>query len=267
MSPLQVYVGGVGLWSPQLANFAALRAWLAGSPMPSPAARPPAATLPANERRRAPESVLLAVEVAGQAVAMSGRQASELACVFSSAHGDQAITDYMCETLAREPSGLSPTRFHNSVHNAPAGYWTIATGCHAPSAAVCGGQLAIVGAGLLEAAMQALADQRAVLLVCSDIAGAGPLGEMTDSTQAFGCALVLTPHPGPRSLARLNLTLAPKQAPTSSTSSPIPMAWHDANATAKAALPLLLLLAGHGTHYNLATADMLGLDIHWESAA
>ena len=26
---------------------------------------------------------------------------------------------------------MSPTRFHNSVHNAAVGYWTIATGCHA----------------------------------------------------------------------------------------------------------------------------------------
>ncbi|MCT7018444.1 beta-ketoacyl synthase chain length factor, partial [Salmonella enterica] len=85
---------------------------------------------------------------------------------------------------------LSPTRFHNSVHNAPAGYWTIATGCHATSSAITAGH-ASFGAGLLEAATLAATEQRPVLLVCSDIAGHGPLGEMTGTRQAFGIALVL----------------------------------------------------------------------------
>lgn len=264
MNNWPIYVEGVGLWSPQLGDFAALRAWLAGTPSPPPAARPAASVLPANERRRAPESVLLAAEVAGQAIAMSGRQANELACVFSSAFGDQAITDYMCDTLAREPSALSPTRFHNSVHNAPAGYWTIATGCHAPSAAVCGYR-ASLGAGLLEAAMQVIADQRPVLLVCSDIAGTGPLGTMTESIQAFGCALVLAPQAGPHSVARLRLT--PSRPAAAAPLSPLPAAWHEANVTAAAALPLLLLLAGHRAHYTLATAGSIGLDIQLEEAA
>lgn len=38
MSRWPVYVEGVGLWSPQLADFASLRAWLAGTPLP-PASR------------------------------------------------------------------------------------------------------------------------------------------------------------------------------------------------------------------------------------
>ena len=32
-------------------------------------------------------------------------------------------------TLAGDPAAVSPIRFHNSVHNAAAGYWTIGTGC------------------------------------------------------------------------------------------------------------------------------------------
>ena len=32
---------------------------------------------------------------------------------------------------------LSPTRFHNSVHNAPAGYWSIATQSREPSTSLC----------------------------------------------------------------------------------------------------------------------------------
>jgi hypothetical protein len=100
MNALDVYVDGIGVWSPQLADFDSLRRVLDGHP-PEPSPRRPAATtLPANERRRAPESVLLAVEVAGQAIAMSGQDAASVACVFASSHGDLPITDYMCATLA-----------------------------------------------------------------------------------------------------------------------------------------------------------------------
>jgi hypothetical protein len=265
MSTLRVHVEGIGLWSPRLADFAALRARLRGASAAEPAARPTATTLPPNERRRAPESVLLAVEVAGQAVAMSGRAPDELACVFGSAFGDQAITDYMCETLARAPSELSPTRFHNSVHNAPAGYWTIATGCHAPSSAVCAWRDSM-GAGLLEAALQAVADERPVLLVCSDVAGTGALAEMTGSTEPFACALVLAPQASARSLAHLSLTLSSHAASEAAVARP-PRGEHEANATAAAALPLLALLAGHGRHCLMAAAGTLGLDIHLENVA
>ncbi len=260
MSALCVHVEGVGLWSPQLADFAALQTLLAGATPAAPAARPAAAVLPPNERRRAPESVLLALEVAGQGVAMSGRDAATLACVFASAHGDQAITDYMCATLAQAPHELSPIRFHNSVHNAAVGYWTIATGCHAPSTAICA-QHASFGAGLLEAASQVLAEQRPVLLVCSDIARSGPLGEVTACEQAFGCALVLAPHAGPATLARLELRLG--VAPTD-TPLPKPLhGWSRGNPSA-AGLPLLALLAGAGGHCELAAAATLGLRIDME---
>lgn len=263
MSMLRVYVEGVGLWSPQLADFAALRSVLAGSAPQPPAARPAAATLPPNERRRAPESVLLAVEVAGQAVAMSGRDAATLACVFASSHGDQPITDYMCATLALAPAELSPIRFHNSVHNAAVGYWTIATGCHAPSTAICA-QRASFGAGLLEASSQVLAEQRPLLLVCSDTAGSGPLGEVTDCRQPFGCALVLAPQAGAATLARLDLQLA-----VAGTDTPLPeplAGWRDGNPSA-ASLPLLALLAGDNGGCRLAAATTLGLRIDMEHVA
>jgi len=263
MSAPRVYIEGVGLWSPQLADFAALTSLLAGITPEPPAARPTAATLPANERRRAPESVLLAVEVAGQAVAMSGRDAATLTCVFASSHGDQPITDYMCATLAQAPAELSPTRFHNSVHNAPVGYWTIATDCHAPSTALAA-QRASFGAGLLEAISQVLAEHRPVLLVCSDTAGSGPLLEVTGCTQSFGCALVLAPEPSATTLASLQWSLT--STPTVS-SLPEPLShWRAANASA-AALPLLALLTKGCGRCQVNAAATLGLQIDMESVA
>jgi len=265
MNALHVHVEGVGAWSAAFGDFAALRSQLLGIDVPPPPARPPAASLPANERRRAPESVLLAVEVAGQAVAMSGLTASDLLCVFSSAYGDQLISDYMCATLATAPTELSPTRFHNSVHNAPAGYWTIATGCRAASSAISAGR-ASFGAGLLEAATLCVTEQRPVLLVCSDIAGSGPLGDMIGSRNAFGCALVLAPQAGPCSLAQLDLVLVPHAGETLHPSTPTG-AWHEANPSAASAWPLLQNLAHGEGSCTLAAAETLALRISMEKSA
>lgn len=265
MSVLQVQLEGIGLWSAELGDFAALQAQHRGLIPTTPPARPAAAILPANERRRAPDSVLLAIEVAAQAVAMSGRAADALACVFSSAYGDQLISDYMCASLAQAPAELSPTRFHNSVHNAPAGYWTIATGCHAVSSAISAGD-ASFGAGLLEAATLCLAEQRPILLVCSDIAGSGPLGEMTGSRIAFGCALVLSPQPGMNGLARLHLTLQPHAEDTLQPGPPAG-AWYENNPIAASAWPLLQNLARGDGRCTLAAAPTLALQVVLETLA
>jgi hypothetical protein len=261
MSALRVAVEGLGLWTPQLGNVEALRALLAGNPVAPPPARPAAATLPPNERRRAPESVL-ATEGADQAVAMSGRAASELACVFTSSHGDQTITDYMCATLAATPTELSPTKFHNSVHNAPVGYWTIATGCHAASTAVCAHTHSF-GAGLLEAVSLVLADRQPILLVCSDIAGSGPLAEVTGCTQSFGAAMVLAPVSADTALATLSLQLSP--APDTATAPlPEPLAsWRAGNPAARA-LDLLVPLLRRESHARVAASSSMELHLDME---
>jgi len=247
MSALRVDIEGFGAWPPESAE---------GGVPPGDAGRPAARLLPPTERRRAPASVLLAVEVAAQAVAMSGRPADSLACVFASAYGDIGITDYLCATLAQAPDTLSPTRFHHSVHNAPAGYWTIATGCRAPSSAVCAGG-ASAGAGLLEASVLALAEQRPVLLVCSDVAGNGPLGEIVGCRSSLGCALVLAPPGSGRAMARLDLALSAAAPPAAG---PDPAAGNPS----AAALRLLALLTGQGGDAILAAGDRLALHVHME---
>ncbi|MEO6798332.1 MAG: beta-ketoacyl synthase chain length factor [Rhodanobacter sp.] len=259
MSKLRVWVEGIGLWSPHLVDFGALRQVLAGDVPAPPPKRPAATTLSPNERRRAPEGVLLAVEVAGQAVSMSARDPSILSCVFSSSHGDQPITDYMCATLAQAPAELSPIRFHNSVHNAPVGYWTIATGCHAPSTAVAA-QRASFGAGLLEAVSQVLTGQRPVLLVCSDTAGSGPLGEVTHCSESFAVALVLAPVAGPSSVATLDL-----QVLAGDTDDPLPeplAQWRRGNPSATSLALLALLNQGSGRcHLAASTGLELQVDV------
>ncbi|MGH8164365.1 MAG: beta-ketoacyl synthase chain length factor, partial [Rhodanobacteraceae bacterium] len=120
---------------------------------------------------------------------------STLPCVFASTQGELAITDYMCAMLASSPRELSPTRFHNSVHNAPAGYWTIATQCAVGSSAV-SAYHATFGAGLLEAAVLCAVEQTPVLFAAYDTAASGPLEEIARIAIPFGVALLLSPSPG-----------------------------------------------------------------------
>jgi hypothetical protein len=194
--------------------------------------RPQPMLLPPNERRRAPDTVALALAVAQAACTNAGRDPALLPTVFASTYGDLAITDYMCGTLAKAPTMLSPTRFHNSVHNAAAGYWSIATGCRQSYCALGAGAYTFA-AGLFAAALQVCADETDVLLVAYDIDARGPLAQVTHSRGMLGVALVLGASPEPN-LSRLQLTVT-AQAPGSD----VPAA----NAMA-ACLPLMAALEG-----------------------
>lgn len=208
------YVRGIGFCAPHLPAWSVAREALAGrhvdmhaSKAPrelaasgektsreTPASRPKPAVLPPAEARRAPESVLLAVQAASEACAHAAVDARDLASVFASTEGDLAIHDALCETLATNPALMSPTKFHNSVHNAPAGYWTIATACLRPYTAV-SAHAHTFGAGLLEALTQVAIERRPVLYVAYDIEARGPLRTLTASRGALAVALVLAPEP------------------------------------------------------------------------
>ncbi|HZV91608.1 MAG TPA: beta-ketoacyl synthase chain length factor, partial [Caldimonas sp.] len=138
MTAIRLHIDGIGFWAPTLPGWTEARAALRGEAglLEPPSRRPAPEILAPAERRRAPDSVALALEVAAAATHDAGCDGACLPSVFTSAHGDLAVNDYMCTTLASQPTALSPTRFHNSVHNASAGYWTIGTGCMAASTAL-----------------------------------------------------------------------------------------------------------------------------------
>ncbi|MDM0046538.1 beta-ketoacyl synthase chain length factor [Variovorax dokdonensis] len=203
-----LYIEGPALWASTLPGWEVARAAFRGegAPVDPPAKRPSPQVLPPAERRRAPDSVAIALEVAAAAVAASGRRAEDLPCVFASAHGDLAINDYMCATLASQPTMLSPTKFHNSVHNAAVGYWTIATGCQAASNSV-SAFTSSFAAGLLEAAIECATDDEAVLLTGFDVQSVGPLASAVISDGMLAAALVLAPSATPQTVASLDWEL------------------------------------------------------------
>lgn len=243
MTALLVRVAGIGLWAPGLPGWDAASVALRGGDVdlsilqkPSPPHLPPA------ERRRAPETVLFAAQAAAEACAAAQRAPDALPAIFGSSQGDVAITDYLCATLATAPHELSPTKFHNSVHNAAVGYWTIATGCRAASTAMTAGS-ATVGASLLEAALQVHDSQAAVLLAVYDTAATGPLAGVVPNSRSFAFALVLDVDESAEPGARLAIEPAAEAAtPTRAGSTwARELAAHNASA---ATLPLLEALAG-----------------------
>ena len=247
MRTLTVYVDGIGVWTPGIPDWSALQRVLRDGSIAAPdaaanpaSAKPAPAILPPTERRRAPEPVLLASEAASQAATMAGRDPATLASVFTSTHGDLAITDAMCATLATDPRELSPTRFHNSVHNAPAGYWTVAAQCNRTATAISAGP-ASFAAGIVEAATEVAADGDAVLLAAYDIVARGPLAEVAPSGVPFAAAFVLSPTRTAGSFAQLSIyPLQGAAAPNALTSA---LAAFATNPTAVQALPLLVALA------------------------
>ena len=92
----------------------------------------------------------------------------------------------------RRRSLLSPTKFHNSVHNAAAGYWSIGTGSYAPYTAISAYRYTFA-AGLLETLAQVVSEGRPILLVAFDIESTGALATMATSQGVLGVALVSPP--------------------------------------------------------------------------
>jgi len=213
-------VDGVAFWSPRLPGWDTASPVLAGAvEAPAGAVRRPApALLPPTERRRAPDAVALAIEVAARACESAAMPPAELASVFATTHGDLAITDYMCANLLDAPLHTSPTRFHNSVHNAAAGYWCIAVGCHAPYTTVSVAGYSF-GAGLLEALTQVATSAKPVLFVAYDTEASGPLASLVSSSGLVGAALVLAPRRGGATVADLHWSVSREKPPRATGSS------------------------------------------------
>lgn len=205
---LAATVEGVGLLGPGLASWSDARAVLAGKAPFAHAATllPVPEALPATERRRAGKTVRLALGAGLEAARMAGRDAKTLAAIFSSDGGENENCHAICEALAGDDRLISPTRFHNSVHNAAAGYWSIATGAMAPSDAIAAFD-ASFSAGLLEGLVRLAADPRQpVLLIAYDTPYPEPLHGVRPIADSFAAALVLTAEDAagkPRIEARL----------------------------------------------------------------
>lgn len=162
--------------------------------------------LPANERRRMTNYIKLAIHVADEA----NLPDKNLPAVFASSNGDCQITDHICNSLSQMPKFISPTQFHNSVHNAPSGYWAIAAKSPAPSTSISAGD-STFSSGLLEAVTQVITLGHDILFVGYDYPATSPLDKFVNVSEPFATAFVLSMNKNKKSFGSIKLEVTNKE--------------------------------------------------------
>ncbi len=169
--------------------------------------------LQANERRRTTNLIKLALTVAHEVTLDAADDLSQVSTVFAASDGDHDVIQRICIALSQAERPVSPTIFHNSVHNAPAGYWAIAINSMQESTSLSASDNSF-SAGLLEAGSIVVADNKAVLFIAYDFPPSAPMSDLRQVTQVFATSLLLTPTKTQQSLAAINMELMPEAEKT-----------------------------------------------------
>jgi hypothetical protein len=228
---MRIAIEAVGVLAPGLPDWDGARAVLAGRERfcTAPLAPCAPASLSPVERRRSSPTVRLAIAAAEQALDRTAIAPQDMALVFASPEAAGVITHQLCEVLAGSRE-VSPTQFHNSVHNAPSGYYSIAMKAKLGATSVCRGPWSFA-AGLLAAAAQAVCDDVPVLYVCYDSPLPPPLCDVMPVVEATVIALVIAPRPAAGTIASWEVGLMPAEGDVTWPGW-MPLAWH-ANASAR----------------------------------
>lgn len=184
-----VYVRGIGLWTP---GYDRPLAWCQQK-VDLAVEKPAAALLKGPLRRRATPLTRMAVEVLEQATTHADCDPASVPTVWATAHGEHTPAIKLLEMMQRGAGKLSPTLFHNSVHNTAGGYASIATGNVAPSTTVTGGG-ELVASALLEAWCLLERSGRDVALVLADEPLQPPF-DRVDVRTPLAIALLLSRRP------------------------------------------------------------------------
>ena len=257
-------LAGIGVVAPGLPDWDTARVVLSARATFDPAlSRALASHLPGTERRRASETSRWSIAAALEAVRdLAQERVATLPTVFASADGDGGVLDATLISLAESRVSLSPTLFHNSVFNAPAGYWSIGARAHAESTSICAGE-GTFAAALLECAALVDATGEPALLVACDLPIPMRVPFDCPRAAAFACALLFEP-------ARANSRWGQIDGPAVTTAS-------GSRASNDAAIPatfagnassaaLLLLQAVAGERARVVTLPYIGdtvVDVSW----
>lgn len=184
---MAVYINDISVIGPGLINRADTLSVLRGQSnwnyQDMPKLKPE--MLPANERRRTTPLINLALECI-QELLRDYDDLQSVSTVFASSDGDLQIADKMCAALAEDEKIISPTLFHNSVYNAPAGYWSIAALMKGASTSLSAGDASFM-CGLQEAITQVEVDGGTVLFVAYDY----PVSGLLDKCRHFDYPLAI----------------------------------------------------------------------------
>ena len=207
------FITGVSIYGPGLALWDAARPVLRGQAGLATSFTPPPAPslLAANERRRTGLPTRLAFAVCEEATRMSGLPGGSMPGVFASANGEGTVVHGLLEDLATAAPQLSPTAFHNSVHNAAAGYWSIGAGCLHPITCIACHDWTFA-AGLMQSFASCVVSGEPMLFCVYDAPVPPPLGNGRATAAPFAAAFVLSPQARDGALGRLHLSYEPGAA-------------------------------------------------------
>lgn len=202
-----VFIEGIEVFAAGLPDWQSAKTTLQASAAFAPEAQPSPAPsfLPPREKRRISPSAALALGVAERLVTNTNADAVQLPVVFASALGETLVMHRILQALDTEERLVSPTQFHNSVHNSPTGYWMIGMHAMQPATSLAAGDFT-ASAALLKGAMQAQLENRRVMVVLYDVPMPSPLHEKYPLEQSFAAAFLLSPSRSEGSLAEMNIT-------------------------------------------------------------
>lgn len=112
---------GLSLWTP---GYDQIETWWERNPDPS-IKSPQASQLPSSLRRRTSLLTRMAIDVFERSVNLAAIDPKTTAIVFGTVYGEIQTTYDLLAMLGRDEL-VSPTKFHNSVHNTAIGYLSIA---------------------------------------------------------------------------------------------------------------------------------------------
>ena len=205
--PLIVDVESLGLCGPGLPDWETALPILRGEEayQPEVMSKPSLKHLPPGERRRYTFAIALAVTTAMKTLRLEG--AEQIPAVFACSGGDADVINRLCTALLQPGCPVSPQQFVNSVHNAPAGYWSIVERNQAPTMSLSAYDASFT-AGLIEAAVQVRSGREKVLLIAYDVPAPMPIWPFRPLSAPFAAAMVLSaPSSGNGAVARLTLDL------------------------------------------------------------
>ena len=220
-----VYLKGFGFWT---IGYPEIESWMQKMADPE-ATQPLAKILEGSLRRRAAPLTRMSVEVMQQAVQMAGCEISCMPSVWGTAHGEHSTAIGLLGMMHRGSGKLSPTKFHNSVHNTPSGYASISTQNQMQSTTITGGAEIVVSV-LCEAIAMVADLETDVAVTLADEPLMSPFHNESCTTP-LGISFVLSPSEN-RAIAALGSIDRHKLQPMS-------MSPHFGRLHVSAALPLI----------------------------
>jgi len=194
-----VYLRGVGLWSQGFAN---PEAWCRGEADPELVQASPK-MLEGPLRRRASSLTRISIEAFDQAATRAGLDPAAIPTIWATAHGEHGTAIKLLKMMLRGEGKLSPTHFHNSVHNTPSAYASISGGNDCASTTLTGGP-ELVASSILEAFCHLDSGTPEIALVLGDEPLHEPF-ERGDMQAALALAFCFSSERTPGSLELSNL--------------------------------------------------------------